>query len=53
MQLSQNQKIFSEFFSAFLESPLKFGILKKKKDDPQSLFAFEIIDWKKRGYLNA
>ena len=30
MPLSQNQKIFSEFFSAFLESALNFEHFQKK-----------------------
>ena len=25
----------------------------EEKDEPQGLFVSEIIDWKKRGYLNA
>ena len=52
MQLSQNQKIFSQFFSALLESTEKlkyFGT----KDELPNLFVSEIIDYKKRGYLNA
>ena len=35
MQLSQNQKTFSEFFFAFLKSMLNFKHL-QKKDDPNS-----------------
>ena len=49
--LSQNQKIFSQLFSAFpkVTQNLKFF---KKKDDPCKSFFSEIIDWKKQGYLN-
>ena len=52
MQLSQNEKILSEFFVAFPESASNteyFG----KEDEPQRPFLFEIIDWKRWGYLNA
>ena len=52
MQLSPNQKIFSKFFTALpesIENLPNFQI----KDDPQRLFVSEIIDCKKRGYLNA
>ena len=52
MQLFINQKIFPEDFSAFPESTSNteyFG----KEDEPQRPFLFEIIDWKRWGYLNA
>ena len=49
MQLSPNQKIFSEFFSAFPESALKFRIL-WEKDNPQRLFVSEIKERKNTGY---
>ena len=52
MQVSQNQKIFSEFFSAFPKSPYNLEYF-EKKDEPQRLFVSEIIDSKERGYLNA
>ena len=52
MQLSENQKIFSELFSAFLKSGSNLQCF-EKEDDPQRLFASEIIDCKNRGYLNA
>ena len=42
MLLSQKQKIFSEFFSAFFESALNFEF--SKKDDPHSLCISEITD---------
>ena len=41
--LSQKQKTFSEFFSAFLKSTLNFEHF-QKKDDPYSLCIFEITD---------
>ena len=43
MILSQNQKMFSHFFSAFLE----------KNDVPWTLFVSEIMDYKMQDYLNA
>ena len=46
MHLSQKQKIFSEFFSAFFESALISNIF--KKDDPHSLCISEITDHEKR-----
>ena len=36
MQLSQKQKTFSEFFSAFLKSKLNFEDFQKKKDELHS-----------------
>ena len=51
MQLSWNQKVSSIFFCIERIS-IKFGIL-WKKDEPETLFVFEIAEWKKRGYLNA
>ena len=51
MQLSPNQKIFSEFRSAFPESTFNLEYF-QKKDEPQRLFVSEIIDYKKRGYSN-
>ena len=52
MLLFSNEKIFSEFFSAFPESTsnLKFF---EKNDESQRIFFSEIKDCKKRGYLNA
>ena len=52
MQLPQNQKISSEFLSAFPESTLNLEYFEKEKE-PQRLFLSEIIDCKKPGYLNA
>ena len=52
MLLCQNQKIFSQLFPAFLESTLNLNYF-ETKDEPQRLFVYEIIDWKKGGYLNA
>ena len=40
MQLSQKQKAFSEFLSAFSTSRLNFEHF-QKKDDPHSLFISE------------
>ena len=51
MKLSQNQNQFSDFFSAFPESTSNLDYL-EKKDESQRLFVLEIIDCKKRGYLN-
>ena len=52
MQLSQNQKIFSDFFSAFPESTSNLKYF-ETKDEPQMSFVSEIIHCKMRGYLNA
>ena len=41
MNLSQKQKAFSQFFSAFFESSLNFEHF-QKKDDPHSLCISEI-----------
>ena len=51
MLSSQNKKIFSELFSAFPKVTLNLKFF-KKKDDPWKSFFSEIIDWKKRVYLN-
>ena len=45
--LSQKQKIFSEFFSAFFESALNFKHF-QKKDDPHSFCISEITDHETR-----
>ena len=47
MQLSQNQKNFSQFFSVFPESTYNFEYFQKKVDT-QKRFLTEIIDWKER-----
>ena len=52
MQLSQNQKLFSEVFSAFLES-IKNSEYFETKDEPQKEFLSEIIHCKMWDYLNA
>ena len=52
MQLYPNQKIFSQFFSPFPEFTSNFEYF-EKKDEPGRLFVSEIIDYKKRCYLNA
>ena len=51
MLLSQNQKIFSEFFSTLLESTKQLEYF-EKKDESQKLFSSDIINSKKRGQLN-
>ena len=48
MQLSQKQKIYSEFVSAFLKSILKFEHF-QKKHEPHSSCVSEITDSEKRG----
>ena len=48
MQLSQRQKTFSEFFSAFSKSTLNFAYF-QKKDDAHSLFIAEATACEKRG----
>ena len=47
MLLSQKQKIFSEFFSAFFESGLNLEHF-QQKDDPHSLCISEITDHERR-----
>ena len=44
MEVSQKQKTFSEFFSAFLKSNLNFEHFQKKKDDPHCWCISEITD---------
>ena len=48
MQLSQKQKIYSEFVSAFLKSILKFEHF-QKKHEPHSSCVSDITDSEKRG----
>ena len=50
-QLSQNQKMFSDFSSAFPKSTLNLEYF-ETEDEPQRLFISEILDCKKPGYLN-
>ena len=52
MLLFQNQKIFCQFFSPFPQFTSYFEYF-EKKDEPGRLFVSEIIDYKKRCYLNA
>ena len=49
--LSQKQKIFSELFIAFLKCAWNLEHFQKKDEYP-SLIIFELIDAKRRGYLN-
>ena len=49
--LSQKQKIFSEFFIAFLKCALNLEHFQKKDEYP-TLIIFKIIDAERRGYLN-
>ena len=54
MHLSEKPKLFIKFL--FLESALNFKHFekkKKKKNEPQSLSIFEVIDSERRTYLNA
>ena len=43
IQLSQNTKIFSQYFSAFPKSIRKLEYF-EKQEEPQRLFVSEIID---------
>ena len=43
LQLSKRQKIFSEFFAAYLKCTSNFEHF-EEKDDPDTLFVFEIRD---------
>ena len=49
--LSKKQKIFSEFFIAFLKFAWNLEHF-RKKDEDSSLIISEIIDAERRGYLN-
>ena len=49
--LSQKQKTFSEFLSAFLKSALKFEY-SQKKDDPQCRCISQITVSEKGDYIN-
>ena len=49
--LSQKQKIFSEFFIAFLKFAWNLEHFQKKDEYP-SLILSEIIEAERRGYLN-
>ena len=49
MQLPQNQKIFSQLFSAFKKSTSNFKYF-QRDEDPQRLLVSEIVDCKKPGY---
>ena len=51
VQLSQNQKTFCEFLSAFSTSRLNFEHF-QKKDDPHSLFISEATDSVNCGSIN-
>ena len=52
MQLSPNVEKFSQLFSAFSESALNLEYF-QKKDEPPTLIVSEVIECKRRGYLNA
>ena len=47
MHLSQKQRIFSQFFSAFFETALNFEHF-QRKDDPHSLYISEFTDQQRR-----
>ena len=49
----KTQKIFLGILLRFLNLHKISNILKKKKHDPNSLIIPEIIDSKRRGYLNS
>ena len=51
MQLFQNKEDFSQFLSAFRQSTWNLKDFQKKVE-PHTWFLTEIIDWKKRSYLN-
>ena len=50
-QLSQKQKIFSEFFIALLKCAWKLEHFQKKDEHPRLIIS-EIIEAERRGYLN-
>ena len=52
MLLSQNQKISSQFFSAFSKSTKNLEYF-EKKDEDRKLFFSEIIGCKNGAFLNA
>ena len=49
--ISQKQKIFSRFFTDYLECASNLQHFEKKEEHP-SLFISEIIDSERVGYLN-
>ena len=49
--ISQKQKIFSQFYIAYLECASNLEHFEKKDEQP-SLFITEIIDSERVGYLN-
>ena len=49
--LSQKQKIFSQFFIAFLKCAWNLEHFQKKDEYPRLIIS-EIIDAERRGYLN-
>ena len=52
MQLCQNKKTYSKFFSLFPESTKNLEYF-ENKDEPNRLFVSEIIECKRWCYLNA
>ena len=48
IELSEKQKTFPRFLSAFPKSKLNFEYF-QKKDDPHSLFISDSIAWEKCG----
>ena len=52
MLLSQKKSIFYQLLSVFPEYTQNLEYF-EKKDEPLKLFVSQIIDCKKRGYLNA
>ena len=51
IELSQNQKFFPQYFSAFPKSKLNFEHF-QKKDDPHSLFISNYRACEKRGKIS-
>ena len=49
--VSQNQKVFSGFFIAFLKCALNLQHLEKKDEYPR-LVTSKLIGWEKNGYIN-
>ena len=51
MQLSPKLKMFPQFLSAFLKSPSNSEYF-EKKDEAHGSGISQVLDYKKRGYLN-
>ena len=51
MKLSKKQITLSHFFASFLKSTSTFSHF-GRKDEPRSLYIFDVTDWERRGEMN-